>query len=80
MSYFSGRDILWTIWLHDTWLGSIDLTRIEPGVMQGIRQRILWIDLKKSGDSQKWIDSETSWIPNYSDMQMHTGTMFKGGL
>ena len=27
MSYFSGRDILWTIWCHNTWLGSIDLNK-----------------------------------------------------
>ena len=25
MSYFLERDILWTIWWHDTWLGSIEL-------------------------------------------------------
>ena len=48
--------------------------------MQGIRQSILWIDSKESSDSQKWIDLETSWKPNYLDMQMQTGAMFKGGL
>ena len=35
--------------------------RIEPGVMQGIWQSIIWIDSKESGDSQKWIDSEIIW-------------------
>ena len=25
MSYFSGRDILWTVWWYDTWIGSIEL-------------------------------------------------------
>ena len=25
MSYFSRRDILWKVWWHDTWLGSIEL-------------------------------------------------------
>ena len=56
----------------DKWLGIIDLTRLEPGLMQGIWQSILWIDSKESDDSQKWIDSETSWKPNCLDMQMQT--------
>ena len=29
--------------------------------MQGIWKIILWIDSKESSDSQKWINSETSW-------------------
>ena len=41
-------------------LVALNRTRIEPGVIQGIRQSILLIDSKESGDSQEWIDSETS--------------------